>query len=172
MLAAAASLLVAHVLRRSAADGNRLWLLLAGGFAALSIDERFAVHERLRDGMLAPRGIGVPFLPWVAPGDFLLMIVAIGGLAALPFVWRALASDHGARWALMIGVALAVVAVGMDSIDPTTWTEVAERFQQTIEEVVELGSALALFAAVTFRLLGLLGDLLDPIDPKLDRDPV
>jgi len=173
MLAAAACVLVAHVLRRTAGSGNRVWWLLASGFAALSIDERFALHERIRDGLLAPREIGVPFLPWVAPGDFLLVIVALGGLAALPFVWRAMADDNGARWALVTGVALAVVAVGMDSIDPTTWTTTAERVQQTAEEVVELGSALALLAAVTFRLLGLLDHQLgQPIDPMLDKKSV
>jgi hypothetical protein len=106
--------------------------------------------------MLAPRGVTVPFLPWVAPGDFLLMIVAVVGLAVLPLVWRAMSPDRGARWALALGVVLALVAVGMDSIDPDTWAVTAERIQQTAEEVIELGSALALLAAVTFRVLGLL----------------
>jgi len=177
VLAAAAALLSAHVLRlavpytatddadgvdgadptnRGATSGAAPWRLLAAGLAALAIDERFALHERVRDGVLAPRDVTVPFLPWVGPGDFLLLAVGVVGLAALPMVWRAIGPDTGARRALLAGVALAIVAVGMDSIDPSTWTTRAERIEQTAEEVIELGSALALLAAVTLRLLGLL----------------
>jgi hypothetical protein len=51
---------------------------------------------------------------------------------------------------------LAVAAVGMDSIDPSTWTIWAERVEQTAEEVVELGGGLAFLAAVMLRMLALL----------------
>jgi hypothetical protein len=156
VLAAAGSLLVGYVLRRTTGRSTWIWWLLAGGFFALAVDERFALHERLRDGVLAPRDMTVPFLPWVAAGDFLLMIVAVAGLVVLPFLWRAMGPDKGAKGALALGVLLAVVAVGMDSIDPASWTVAAERIQQTAEEVVELGSGFAFVAAVTFRLLGLL----------------
>ena len=156
VLAAASALLLAHVLRLSGVTGPAVWWLLAGGFAALAVDERFALHERVRDGFLAPRGVTVPFLPWVAPGDFLVLGIGIVGLAVLPLVWRALADDRAARVALLLGVGLAVVAVAMDSIDPSTWTVAAERVQQTAEEVVELGSGLALLASVALRLLGVL----------------
>jgi hypothetical protein len=157
--AAVISLLVAYVLRR-AGGGHRIWWLLAGGLAGLAVDERFALHERIRDGLLAPRGVDIPFLPWIAPGDFLLMAVGLAGLVVLPFVWRAMAGDSAARWALATGVALAVIAVGMDSIDPASWTLTAERIQQTAEEIVEFGSGLALLTAMAFRLLGLLDRLL------------
>lgn len=139
---------------RRARAGVGPWLLLAAGLAALAIDERFALHERLRDGVLAPRGVTIPFLPWVGPGDFLLLAVGLVGLAVLPMVWRAIGPDAGARRALLVGVGLAVVAVGMDSIDPTTWTTSVERVEQTVEEVIELASALALLAAVALHLLG------------------
>lgn len=55
-----------------------------------------------------------------------------------------------------MGVGLAVAAVGMDSIDPTAWTTGQERLEQTVEESVELGSGLALPAAVSLYLLGAL----------------
>jgi hypothetical protein len=197
VLAAAAALLTAHVLRlcgsdactddvhhvdaadptdRGAPGGATPWRLLAVGLAALAIDERFALHERLRDGVLAPRDVTVPFLPWVGPGDFLLLAVGVVGLAVLPMVWRAIGPDIGARRALLVGVTLAVVAVGMDSIDPSTWTTEAERVEQTAEEVMELGSALALLAAVTLRLLGLLdasvaGTRPEPDPPRAAEAP-
>jgi hypothetical protein len=156
VVAAAASLLVAYVLQLAGERKVTAWWVLAAGFGVLAFDERFAVHERVRDGVLAPRGVAVPFLPWVAAGDFLLLVAGLVGLALLPMVWRALRADRGALIALVVGVGLAVVAVGMDSIDPSTWTTQAERAEQTAEEVVELASGLALLAAVALRLLGLL----------------
>lgn len=158
VLAGVGSALVALVLRLlgEPAPQRRSWWLLAAGFVALALDERFAVHERLRDGVLAPRGVEIPFLPWVAPGDFLLLGVAVVGLALLPLVWRAVAVDAGAFRALLLGVGLGVVSVSLDSIDPSTWTVQGERVQQSVEEVLELGSGLALLAAVGLRLVGLL----------------
>lgn len=167
VLAAATSALVAFVLR-SVGDRpahRRAWWLLSAGFAALAVDERFALHERVRDRVLAPRGTTIPFLPWVAPGDFLVMAVAVVGLAVLPMVWRASSVDAGARRALLLGVGLAVVAVGLDSIDPSTWTVQAERVQQSIEEVIELASGLAFLAVAGLRLLGLLEQHLRPVPP-------
>jgi hypothetical protein len=153
VLASASALLLAHLLRLTGTARPTAWWVLAVGFAALAVDERFAIHERVRDGFLAPRGVTVPFLPWVAPGDFLVLGLAVAGLAVLPLVWGAVRDDPGARAALLLGVGLAVVAVGMDSVDPSTWTVAAERVQQTAEEVVELGSGLALLATVVLRLL-------------------
>lgn len=167
VVAAVGALLIVHIGRL--ADGDAApaarapgpssagaWWVLAAGFMALAIDERFALHERLRDGVLAPRGVTVPFLPWVGPGDFLLLLVGLIGLALLPVVWRAVAGDIAARRALAVGVGLAIVAVGMDSIDPSTWTAQQERIQQTAEEVIELGSGLCLLTAVWLYLLSVL----------------
>ncbi|MQA05285.1 MAG: hypothetical protein GEV07_22030 [Streptosporangiales bacterium] len=156
VLAAAGALLLAAI----GAPAPRIWLLLAVGLCGLAFDERFAVHERIRDGFLAPRDVRVPFLPWVGPGDFLLLGVALVGLGVLPFVWRALAGDRLARVAFAVGVGLALVAVASDSVDPARWSVAAERWEQSLEEVVELGSGLALLCAVWLRLLAVLGDRL------------
>src|ERR671921_2149523 len=54
-----AAALIAALLRHTGA-GTRArmpWWLLASGFAALAVDERFAIHERVRDGILAPHGV-------------------------------------------------------------------------------------------------------------------
>lgn len=166
VLCSAAAGLVSLLLHLRGTDvrGRRPWLLLAAGFAALAIDERFALHERFRDRVLAPRDISVPFLPWIAPGDFLLLMVALAGLAVLPSVWRAVSADPASRQALVLGVALAVGAVGLDSIDPSTWSIDAERIQQTGEEVLEMASGLCFLAAVALRLLGLLEEPAPPAD--------
>lgn len=153
------AILVAHVCALTGRPHVRVWWLLAAGFGVLAIDERFAIHERIRDRILAPRDVTIPFLPWVAPGDFLIIGVAVAGLILAPRLWRALDDDRAARTALAAGVLLAVVAVAGDSIDPSTWTVRAERFQQTGEEIVELASGLALLVAVALRLTGLLDEL-------------
>ncbi|NYH55135.1 hypothetical protein HNR06_004724 [Nocardiopsis arvandica] len=157
--------LVALVLRT--VGGRRwIWPLLGAGLLALALDDRFALHERVRDGYLAPRGVSVPFLPWVAPGDFLILGVAVVGLVLLPAVWGAVRADRAAATALVVGVVLSAVAVGVDSIDPGTWSVSAERVQQSLEEVVELGGGLSLMAAVVLRLLGLLDAHLPKAKPK------
>ncbi|XVX20889.1 hypothetical protein ACQP1U_03155 [Actinomycetota bacterium] len=156
VLAGVGAFLTAHVLRLL---GERPWpwLVLGAGFTFLALDERFAIHERVRDGILAPRGVSIPFLPWVAPGDFLMMGVALVGLALLPGILRALAADRAARRALLVGVALAAVAVGMDSLDPSTMTQGQERLEQTLEECLECAAGLAFLCAVGLRLLGAIG---------------
>ncbi|KRE35073.1 hypothetical protein ASG73_17180 [Janibacter sp. Soil728] len=136
------------------------YALLALGFAALAFDERFAVHERIRDGVLAPRGISLPLLTWIAPGDFLLLLVAIVGLVLLPTVLRPIRSDRWALTPFVIGVTLSLLAVGTDSIDPSTWSLQGERVQQTLEECVELWAGLAYLAAVTNSLMTLLEEYL------------
>lgn len=49
-----------------------------------------------------------------------------------------------------------MVAVGLDSIDPSTWTIAAERVQQTAEEMIELASGLAFVATAWLRLFTVL----------------
>jgi hypothetical protein len=161
VLAGAAALLTGAVLAVAGvpARGRWVWWALGGGLGGLALDERFALHERVRDGYLAPRGISAPLLSWVAPGDFVVMGVAVAGLLLLPFVWAAVAPDGAARRALVVGVLLGVVAVALDSVDPALWTPAQERLQQTCEEVVELASGLALLACTTLRLLGAIAGL-------------
>jgi hypothetical protein len=157
VVAAVAAALAVVAARVRGIDGPRRWLIVAAGFSVLAVDERFAIHERVRDGVLAPRGISVPFLPWVAPGDFLLLGVAVVGVTMLPVVLRLFRPDPLAMRAVVAGVVLAAVAVGVDSIDPASWTVAQERLQQTLEECVELASGLSLLTAVLLRSLSLAG---------------
>lgn len=166
VLAATGSLLLSAVLRETSSGHARVWLLFAAGMLMLALDERFAIHERVRDGFLAPRGVSIPFLPWVAPGDFLLLGIAIAGLVALPWIWRAVTLDRAARITFITGIALACLAVASDSIDPATWSPQAERVQQSAEEVIELGAGLCLLCTIGLRLLNTLSDTLHP--PKIN----
>lgn len=130
---------------------QRVFLLLATGFAWLALDERFALHERARDRVLAPRGLEVPLLAWVGPGDFVLIGYAVGGLAVLRGVLRALRSDRRARQLFVAGVVCAVIVVAADSVDVRSMSVGVERTEQTVEEIVELASD-ALFLLALLRL--------------------
>jgi len=156
VLAGAAALLLAlmHALRRE--PGTRAWVLLGCGFVLLALDERFAVHERVRDGFLAPRGVRVPLLPWVGPGDFLLLGLALLGLVLLPRVLSALRPDRTAWWLFGTGVALSLLAVGSDSVDPARLALTAQRWEQTLEECVELAAGLCFLVALAVRSVALL----------------
>ncbi len=142
----------------------RLWWFVAAGFLAMALDERFAIHERVRDRILAPRDIHLPFLPWVGPGDFLMLLVALCGLVVFPLLYRALGPDPAARRSLVLGLVLAVIAVGADSIDPAGMSIEMERLEQTAEECLEYGAALGFLVAVVLRLLSLLGRVAVPTE--------
>lgn len=145
------------------------FLLLTAGFGWLALDERFTIHERLRDNILAPRDIRIPFLPWMGAGDFLLPLYAVVGLVVLRLVLRALAGDRRARGLFIAGVAAAALVVAVDSFDPDRISLTVERYEQSAEEVVELTSATLFFLALlTFHLRAR-----DPrtTTPKPEPDP-
>jgi len=129
----------------------RVWLLLAVGFTGLGLDDRFAVHERLRDRVLSKIEIG---LPWGAPGDYVLLVVAAVGLVLLPRVLRTVSTHPLSRGLFLAAVLLALVVIGVDSFNPPDSQSVdAERFEQTAEEIVELGSHLLFLLALLVRLV-------------------
>lgn len=168
VLTAAASLQIAVMVRRLRLPICASWAVLSFGFAVLALDERFAIHERVRDRVLAPSGVRIPFLPWVGPGDFLMILLAVAGLAVLPLAWRGFRGDAWARTTLLVGIGLALVAVAMDSIDPESMGLALERVEQTAEEIVEFGSGLAFLASAVFRQISLITPLTAPVEPPLD----
>lgn len=160
LASAAAALLMVATLRlrgsRRGPGGMRPWLLVAAGFGFLGLDERFALHERVRDGFLAPRDMSLPFLPWMAPGDFVLLAYAGVGLALLPILLRAFTGDRRARGLFLAGVVLAAGAVAGDSFDVGAMSTMTEIRVQTAEEIVELASATCFLLAAWLRLVHVL----------------
>lgn len=157
VLSAAAALSLAASVRMRGHGGMMPWLVVAAGFGYLALDERFALHERVRDGYLAPREVSAPFLPWVAPGDFVLLGYAVVGLALLPVVLRAFSGELRARRVFLAGVVLAALAVAGDSFDVQAMSTAMEIRVQTAEEIVELGSTTCFLLAMWLRLVPVLG---------------
>ncbi|QMV42983.1 hypothetical protein [Cohnella cholangitidis] len=111
------------------------WIIVSAAFAWLSLDERFALHERIRDRFLKPTGIKL--LPWMEAGDWLIPLYAVCGLAAVWSIWRLIGVHNGARIFLIVGLIIAACAVGMDTIDIRSLDKGAERLLQSIEEGLE-----------------------------------
>ncbi len=129
----------------------RIWAVLAGSFLFLTLDERFAIHERIRDGWLKPANIKIP-LPWVDPGDFLLIFYLIFGILMMASIYR-LFKVRKSAWIWFSAAALiAAFTVVMDSFGVTEMTKDQERFEQTLEEIIETMAMLCFW--VSFVLMG------------------
>jgi hypothetical protein len=131
-----------------------IWLLLAAGFAFLMADERFAIHERVRDRLLKPTGIKA--LPWMEAGDFILLIYAVIGLLLSVFIFRLYKARRSALVWLCIAALLFATAVGMDTFDVSRMTKSGERLEQSLEEIVELFAVISLLSSVLLMLVNYL----------------
>lgn len=126
----------------------RDWRLIAAGFFYFALDDRFAIHERIRDKILIPHDIRLPFMPWVGPGDFILLIYAAIGIALLPRFLRLFRGKNKASRRLLAGVWVSAGAVMMDSVELKLLAEDAQRLEQTLEECLELTAQILFLHAV------------------------
>ncbi len=141
-------------LRFNAAKSLR-WLVLGGAFFWLALDDRFAIHERIRDKILAPMHVSIPFLP-IAAGDVVLLVYMAVGLLTLKWLWPIFQENKAIKRRFLAGVAVAALTVTVDAYDIHRLDINAERLEQTVEEVFELiaqilflqGAILALFKAI------------------------
>lgn len=111
------------------------WLVVALAFLWLALDERFALHERLRDRLLKPTGIKL--LPWMEAGDWVIPIYMFCGLAAVWGIWRLLGREGASRQFFVAALVLAACAVLMDTIDVRSLDKDKERLLQSVEEGIE-----------------------------------
>lgn len=140
-----------------AGGGNRLrWTAIAGGFLALALDERFAIHERVRDGLLAPHGVRLPVFFWTAAGDFLLLLVLVAALALLPWLLAAFRARRPALVVFLTALAVSLVAVAVDSVDFEALSLGLRRLEQFLEELVETAAMVLFLDALLLRLAGYL----------------
>lgn len=128
-----------------------LWALLAAGFLALCADERFAIHERIRDNILAPNNIKLIFF-WVSPGDITLLLAMMAGLVFLFFIIKQFKEHRPAMLVFLLAVAVSAAAVISDSFDFTQMTVDELRLEQFVEELVET-TAMLLYATSAYLML-------------------
>lgn len=133
------------------------WIAIALAFAWLALDERFAIHERLRDQWLKPTGIKL--LPWMEAGDWVIPLYMLCGLAAVWSIWRLLGKDRATRQFFVAALLLAACAVLMDTIDIRRLDKGMERLLQSVEEGIEtfaMTAFLSSFLCVWMRRLKIL----------------
>lgn len=128
------------------------WSITAAAFAWLALDERFAIHERLRDHHLKQTGIRL--LPWMEAGDWLIPLYAVCGLAFVWALWRLLGTARTPRRFFAVALVLAFCAVSLDTIDIRSLSRGSERLLQTIEECLETAAMTAFVSAFLSVLTG------------------
>lgn len=132
----------------------RWWLLLTAGFALLALDERFAVHERLRDNWL--KATGIRLLPWMEAGDWLIPLYAACGLVMAWGILRLLSGHRPAKFFFAAALLLAGIAAGMDTVDIRSLGKGTERLLQSVEEIIETAAMLSFLSAFLLRLTGMI----------------
>jgi asparagine N-glycosylation enzyme membrane subunit Stt3 len=128
-----------------------MWAVLAVGFLGLCADERFAIHERIRDNILAPHNVKLIFF-WVSPGDITLLLVMVAGLIFLFFILKQFKERKPAMLVFLAAVAVSAAAVISDSLDFTRMTIDELRYEQFIEELIET-SAMLLYVTSLYLML-------------------
>jgi hypothetical protein len=152
---AASSLAVWNYLQNDKAK-MRWWILLAVGLTYLMLDERFAIHERIRDLYLAPQGVKIPFFFWTTSGDFILLLyVMIGVSLCYPYLKLFRLRKSAFYW-LVSAFVIAVITIGIDSISFKTYSRFIQNVQQFSEELLEIfvmnSFFIALFLLLSFQI--------------------
>lgn len=145
LIAALAGLLAAVEVSSRAV--RRGWILIAGTFVLLSLDEASSFHEALMDPLRDLLGVsGVFHYAWVIPAIPLLLLFGIWTLRLLRTLPKALRLRM-----VLAGVLFAVGAVGMEMVaglfaaDGIEKTDLAYRIEIMAEETFEI-TGLVLFA--------------------------
>lgn len=149
LLTALAAWLIVVVLHHQHATALRRlgWLVVAGFFSYMCIDDGAAVHERIGTAFQDTSGVeGFPSYAW----QFLLLpFFALMGAFVLYFLWRELPTA-AARARVAGAIGLFVVAVGMDFVegldDGYAWlagaagweADAIRHFSKSLEEFVEM----------------------------------
>ena len=155
---------------RQRGAGASVWAVVGSGFLFLALDERFHLHESLRDRVLAPRGIAIPGVPWVAPGDFLLLGYAVAGALLLPAFLRAMGDRPTSRRWFWVGAVVAGAAVVLDAIDPQGNDGQIRIRSQFVEELLEFGAQICFFNGALWMLARSLHDS-PGVSPSAGRHP-
>lgn len=127
---------------------RRIFLFICLGYAYLALDERFALHERMRDKFLAPNDISVALFPWVDAGNFILLLFLIIGIVALPWILK-IFSQTKSKITFIAGVMITALAVTIDSVEWVEYSLNFQRWQQFLEEILET-TAMVLFLCALF----------------------
>ena len=135
-----------------------IWLAFAVGFLVLGCDERFDLHEALRDTVLLPTGL-FSELPYIVPGDVGLYLVYALGLGLAAWLVPVLRRWPPALPLLGASFLLGLAVVMIDSLSDAALASWPARtfWDYPFEEVGELWAQLLCLLSLLAVLHGRLG---------------
>ncbi len=138
VLVSCMALLIAVQLRRHARGQKKrdavLWVMYSLAFAVLALDERFSLHEKIRDRWLNPNGLAQE-IPGIGPGEIVLLSVAVVGIAFFWFTKRIF--EPRARYFFYVAIGVTLVALIIDAQGFEDQSLPTVRAMQFTEEILE-----------------------------------
>ena len=113
-----------------------VWLILALGFVLFSLDERFDIHEALRDDLFRPLGV-FEGVPWLIDGEIGLYLFFAVGLIFTPFLWRQLRISDLALGLFVAALILTLPSIVIDSLTDIEHWPMWRFWDYAFEEVGE-----------------------------------
>ncbi len=170
----AASLLTAGVAWHHRITGAQRWtgwVVLAGAFAVLAVDEGLQIHERVGQRLDRELDLGGPLqFPWVAP---YLVGTAIFTLLIVPML-RDLDRDTFRRFVIAGGVYVGGAA-GLEALSGIRYDANGEQIDYvfllmaTAEEITEMAGMSLFIVAVSRYLIELVNPV--PVEEMVDLNP-
>lgn len=112
------------------------WALLTAAFLFFSFDERFQIHEKLRDHVFKPNDIGTN-IPGVGAGDFLFLVIGAVGLVFSFFLIKNLKPNRSFLIPFFLALITSLIATLFDA-QPINPMEIrGARIHQFWEEILE-----------------------------------
>jgi hypothetical protein len=139
------------LLKAKTGQFNKVWFLFVMGFLYLTIDERFMVHEKIREQILKPNHLNIDFLFWVEKGDYVLIFLMVTGLFFVPMIWKELKSDKEATLFFLIAIFCSAVAVGLDTISLKGMSLQLQYVIQYFEEIAETAAMVCFLNAIMMK---------------------
>lgn len=150
-----------------------VWLVFTFGFVVLALDERFDIHEALRDDLLEPSHLFVD-IPWLIDGDAGLYLFLAVGLAFTPFLWDEFRREPPSLALYLAALGLSLPAIVIDGLPGRVLAEwPAWRFwDYTFEELAEVWAQLLFLLCFLVVLSRRLRPIADVTTPKRAFDEV
>lgn len=144
----------------SSGHSHWIWLIFTAGFIFLALDERFEIHEALRDDVLKPAS-AIPDLRYLNPGDIVLYLYFLIGVVCAWYLFQEL--RRYPRSLVFFGAALlialsSIVIDGLPNAVLRSWP-LYHFWHSVFEEVSEIWAQLLFLLAFVTVLRGRLQTL-------------
>ena len=167
----AVSITLTRVHAQAARVEQRLWIVTAAGLFWFALDERFDLHEWLRDTLVRPAGV-FDEIPYLVAGDIVLYVYLAVGLG-ICWSLRHEFIRTGARCVLLVAALLtALSAIVIDSLDGAALRALPNwrMWDYAYEEVAEIWAELLFLTLLISVLEHRVNEQLGTVALKVDAD--